>query len=64
MRRLPRPDVWVPGDTGCRAVVWVPVLGMQKAAHPVMGSGLEVETLVPQSEGYTIAGTDASTGKP
>ena len=63
-RRALLPGGWVPGDTlACKRRRW-PVLDMRKAAHPVMGSGLVVETLVPQSEGYTMTGTDASTGKP
>lgn len=63
-RRALLPGGWVPGDTlACKRRPG-PVLDMRKAAHPVVGSGLAVETLVPQSEGYTIAGADASTGNP
>ena len=51
------------GSPRCR-VVTSPVLGMQKPRLLGVSDGVQVETLVPQSEGYMMAGTDASAGNP
>ena len=60
--------VWLPGPVlvpGFASLSrgYVAGLGHEKTPGPE-AAGVEVETLVPQSEGYTMAGTDASAGNP
>ena len=55
---------WGAGGHGLSLRRRWPVLGMQKPRLLGVSDGVQVETLVPQSEGYMMAGTDASTGNP
>lgn len=60
--------VWLPGPVlvpGFAALSrgYVAGLGHEKTPGPE-AAGVGVETLVPQSEGYTMTGADARTGNP
>ena len=60
--------VCLPGPSragvGRACAVGGPGLGHAKTPPVPENDGVQVETLVPQSEGYMMTGTDASTGNP
>ena len=61
--------VWLPGPVlvpGFASLSRGYVAGLGHAKTPPVpeNDGVQVETLVPQSEGYMMTGTDASTGNP